>query len=200
MNVAGVIDRQFAIFAGGSAILFIAIVATMVVFVLRYNRRRHPKAEEIPGNTWLEVAWIIVPTLLVMGMFVMGVRGYRLLRDVPEGAMVVKVTAFQYGWQFEYENGRQTPELYVPVKRPVKLDITSRDVIHSFFAPDLRIKSDAVPGMKTQAWFVLDEPGEHTVLCAEYCGIGHSDMLTKIVGVPQDRFDAWYPDKAKQRP
>ena len=200
MNVPAVIDRQFAIFAGGSAILFVGIVAAMVVFVLRYNRKRHPHAEEIPGNTWLEVIWIVVPTILVMGMFVMGVRGYRLLRDVPEGAMVVKVTAFEYGWQFDYENGRQAPELYVPVKRPIKLDITSRDVIHSFFAPDLRIKADAVPGMKTHAWFVLDAPGEHTVLCAEYCGVGHSDMLTKIVGVPADRFDAWYADKAKERP
>ncbi len=200
MNVAAVITRQFAIFAGGSAILFVAIVGAMVVFVLRYNRRRHPKAEEIPGNTWLEVAWIVVPTVLVMGMFVMGVRGYQLLKDVPEGAMAVKVTAFSYGWQFEYENQRRTPELYVPVKRPVKLEITSRDVIHAFYAPDLHINFDAVPGMTTQTWFVLDEPGEHIVLCAEYCGIGHSEMLSKIVAVPADRFDAWYQDKTKAKP
>lgn len=200
MTATQVISRQFQIFqAVGGALLF-AIVGTMVAFVIRYNRRRHPVATEIPGNVWLEVTWIVVPTILVVAMFFMGLRGYRLLREVPEGAMNVKVTAFQFGWQFEYENGRRTQELFVPEKKPVRLDITSRDVIHSFFAPDLHVKQDAVPGMKTHAWFVVEQPGEHTVLCAEYCGISHSDMLTRIVAVPAGRFDAWYANQAAARP
>ncbi len=200
MTAAQVIARQFAIFQIVGGALFVAIVGTMVAFVIRYNRSRHPTATEIPGNAWLEAAWIIVPTILVIGMFFMGLRGYRLLTDVPADAMRIKVTAYSFGWQFDYGNGKRTKELFVPEKRPVRLDITSRDVIHSFFAPDLHIKQDAVPGMTTKAWFVVDQPGEHTVLCAEYCGLGHSDMMTRIVAVPVERFDAWYADQAAARP
>ena len=200
MGATQLVTRQFAIFVAGGTALFVAIVTVMVAFVIRYNRRRHPVATEVPGNVALEILWIVVPTILVIGMFLMGVRGYRLMREVPEGAMTVKVTAFSFGWQFEYENGKRTQELFVPAGRPVRLEITSRDVIHSFFAPDLRVKEDAVPGMKTYTWFAVDKPREITVLCAEYCGVGHSDMASRIVAVPPERFDAWLADKAAARP
>jgi cytochrome c oxidase subunit II len=200
MNVTQVISRQLTIFQVAGTVLFLAIVATMVFFVIRYRRSRHPVAVEIPGNLALEIVWIVVPTVLAVGMFFMGLHGYQLLRQVPEGAMSIKVEAFAYGWEFQYDNGKKTQELYVPTGRPVRVEMTSRDVIHSFFAPDLHVKEDVVPGMKTTAWFVVDSPGEHTVLCAEYCGIGHSDMMTKIVAVPQEQFDAWYADKSKARP
>jgi cytochrome c oxidase subunit II len=200
MNATQVISRQLTIFQVAGTALFLAIIATMVYFVIRYRRSRHPVAVEIPGNLLLEIVWIIVPTVLAVGMFFMGLRGYQLLRQVPEGAMSVKVEAFTYGWEFQYENGKKTQELYVPVRKPVRVELTSRDVIHSFFAPDFHVKEDVVPGMKTTAWFVVEEPGEHTILCAEYCGIGHSDMMSKIIAVPQERFDAWYADKAAPRP
>jgi len=200
MGATELITRQFTIFVAAGAALFVAIVTTMVAFVVRYNRKRHPVAAEISGSFWLELTWIVVPTVLVLGMFVMGVRGYRVMRQVPEGAMTVKVTAFSFGWQFDYENGKRTRELFVPERRPVRLEITSRDVIHSFFAPDLHVKEDAVPGMKTWTWFAVETAGEHTVLCAEYCGVGQSDMLTRIVAVPAERFEAGYADKAAQRP
>jgi cytochrome c oxidase subunit 2 len=200
MSPSHLISRQMEIFVLASAVLFVAIVTTTVMFLIRYNRKRSPVAADIRGNLPLEIAWIVVPTILVMGMFFMGLRGYRALRDVPEGAMNVRVTAFEYGWQFDYDNGKRSQQLVVPVKRPVRLELTSKDVIHSFFAPDFRVKMDCVPGMKTQAWFVADSPGEFNVLCAEYCGVGHSGMLSKIVAVPAERFDAWLASKTASAP
>ena len=84
----------------------------------------------------------------------------------------------------------------IPAGKPVVLRLTSSDVIHSFFVPDLRVKQDAVPGIQTTMWFEVSEPGEHDALCAEYCGVGHSDMMTKVIVLDQEQFDAWYREES----
>ena len=174
------------------SVLFVGIIATMVAFVIRYRRSRHPVAADIRGNPVLEAIWIVIPTLLVMGIFYVGLTGYLFLRTPPPGAMVVKVEAYQYGWEFQYENGRKERRLVVPVGQPIRLKLTSRDVIHSFYVPDFRVKQDAVPGLTTTLWFQADEPGQHDVLCAEYCGLAHSDMLTKVIVLPVAEYEEWY--------
>jgi cytochrome c oxidase subunit 2 len=95
-------------------------------------------------------------------------------------------------WSFEYENGKQSAVLNVPVKRPVKLAITSADVLHSLFIPAFRIKEDAVPGRETRLWFLPDEAGTYDLFCTEYCGVGHSTMTTKVAVMTQKDFDSWY--------
>ncbi len=187
-----VINQQFLFFGLFGLLVVGGVVVVTVIFILRYNRRRHPVPADISGNVWLEIVWVVVPTLIALAMFRIGLTGYLFERQPPPGGMTVKVAAFQFGWRFDYENGKRTQELYVPVDEPVHLELTSQDVIHDFYVPAFRIKQDAVPGMTTKLWFQAIETGEYDVLCAEYCGVGHSGMLTKVVVLPKKEYDAWY--------
>jgi cytochrome c oxidase subunit 2 len=120
------------------------------------------------------------------------------MRTVPPDAMLVKVTARQWSWTFEYANGKQDGVLRVPVKKPVKLLITSADVLHSLFIPAYRIKEDCVPGMETYLWFLPDEPGSYDLFCTEYCGVAHSNMITTVEVMPEREFAAWYQGEDRQ--
>ncbi len=171
----------------------------MVYFVIRYRREKHPQPADIEGSTWLEITWTVIPTLLVLTMFYYGLTGFEFLKKVPEGAMVVKVIARQWSWLFQYENGHQDTELRVPVGKPVKLLLTSQDVIHGFYAPAFRIKQDAVPGMTNYLWFQPTEAGTFDVMCSQYCGLEHSHMLTKIVVLPEEEFTKWYQEQERRK-
>jgi cytochrome c oxidase subunit 2 len=122
------------------------------------------------------------------------------LKKVPEGAMVVKVVARQWSWLFQYDNGIEDAELRVPLGKPVKLLLTSLDVIHGFYAPAFRIKQDAVPGMTNYLWFQSTEVGTFDVFCTQYCGLEHSHMTTKILVLSQEEFTQWYQSKALKEP
>lgn len=188
----GIVENVFLYIAAIAVFLLILITFLMVYFVIRYRRNRNPKPEDIEGNLWLEITWTIVPTILVMTMFYYGYTGFSTLKKIPEGAMKVKVIARQWSWLFEYENGVKTEELKVPVGKPINLALTSQDVIHSFYMPAFKIKQDAVPGMVNHLWFKPTEVGTYDVLCAEYCGLQHSYMLTKVTVVPEEEFNQWY--------
>ncbi len=200
-------ESTFAIDAVSNAILIfstvmlVAITAVTIYFVIRYSRKRNPRATDIRGNTALEIVWFVFPTLIGLAMFYYGLTSFSSIsRDVP-GAMEVKVEAFQYGWEYRYANGVKSSSLKVPIDTDVLLIITSRDVIHSFYAPAFRIKMDAVPGMTTKLRFKPTEKGSYDVLCAEYCGVAHSGMLSAVEVVGKDEFDAWYaqaPQTAKK--
>jgi cytochrome c oxidase subunit 2 len=142
-----IVDNVFYFILAICVFLLALITFLMVYFIFRYRKEKNPHPKNIEGNVWLEVTWTIAPTLLVLAMFYYGLTGFEFLRKVPQGAMVVNVIARQWSWLFQYENGIQETELRVPVGKPVKLLITSKDVIHSFYVPALRIKQDAVPGM-----------------------------------------------------
>jgi cytochrome c oxidase subunit 2 len=178
--------------------LLALITFLMVYFVIRYRRERHPQSADIEGSTWLEVTWTVIPTLIVLTMFYYGLTGFQFLKKVPEGAMVVRVIARQWSWLFQYENGAKDPELRVPVGRPIKLILTSQDVIHGFYAPAFRIKQDAVPGMTTYLWFQPTQAGTFDVMCSQYCGLEHSHMLTKIIALPEEEFIKWYQGKKEE--
>jgi len=194
--VAG-IDSAFLIIFGISAAILILIVAAMIIFVVRYRRSRHPVAADIDGNFWAELIWTVVPTILVLGMFHYGWTSYRALRDAPDGAMKVAVTARMWSWSFTYDNGRKSDMLKVPVGRPVSLDLTSMDVIHGFFIPAFRLKIDTVPGMTNHAWFIAERPGSHDIFCSVYCGLKHADMLSRVEAVTPEEFDRWLNEKPK---
>jgi cytochrome c oxidase subunit 2 len=187
-----VVDNVFLYILVICVSLLVFITFLMVYFVIRYRREKHPEPADIEGSTWLEVIWTVVPTLLVLSMFYYGLTGFQILKKVPEGAMVVKVLARQWSWLFEYENGAKETELRVPVGKPVKLILTSQDVIHGFYAPAFRIKQDAVPGMETYLWFQPTETGAFDVMCSQYCGLEHSHMFTKIKVLPEEEFTEWY--------
>ena len=190
-----VVDNVFLYILVVCVFLLGLITFLMVFFVIRYRRQKNPTPADIEGSTWLEITWTVIPTLLVLTMFYYGLTGFQFLKKVPEGAMVVKVIARQWSWLFEYENGIKDTELRVPVGKPVKLILTSQDVIHGFYAPAFRIKQDVVPGMETYLWFQPTETGRFDVMCSQYCGLEHSHMLTKIVVLPDDEFTQWYQGK-----
>lgn len=175
-----------------SVFLLVAITVTMIYFVFRYNRKKNPTPKNIESHLMLEITWIVVPTLLVLAMFYYGWSGFKFMRTVPEGAMTVKATGRMWSWQFTYDNGIKSGELNVPLGRPVRLLITSRDVLHSLFIPAFRIKEDAVPGMETHLWFLPDKAGEYDLFCSEYCGVNHSSMVSKVIVMTADNFEAWY--------
>lgn len=191
-NMSNPADETFFFILGISLTLLALNTGVMLYFVYRYSRKRHPRAEEMKENTTLEIIWTVIPTLLVLAIFFVGWKGFVYMRTAPADAMVVHVMARQWSWTFEYANGRETDVLKVPVGKPVKLLITSADVLHSLYIPAYRIKEDAVPGRETHLWFLPDEPGSYDLFCTEYCGVGHYSMMTKVEVMPQQDFEAWY--------
>ncbi len=190
-DVAAAVDNVTLFLHIVSGLMLALVTGLMLYFVVRYHRSRHPKAVEVKSNVWLEVTWTVIPTILVMAMFWYGYEGFRMLRDVPDDAMTVKVTARMWNWTFEYENGKSTQELYVPVDKPVKLLMRSVDVIHSFYVPAFRLKEDVVPGSESMAWFKANSVGQTDIFCAEYCGEAHAYMLSRVVVLDSDEFDQW---------
>jgi len=186
------VDRVLLIILGISVALLVLITFLLVFFIIRYSRKRHPKPAEVKEHPWLEIAWTVAPTILVLAMFYYGVTGYDILRRVPRDAMVVHVTARQWSWLFTYENGLQSTTLRVPLGRPVKLLLKSQDVIHGFYVPAFRIKQDVVPGMETYLWFQATALGTYEVMCTQYCGLEHAHMLSKVEVVSQSDFASWY--------
>ena len=172
--------------------LLVLVTSAMIFFIIRYNRKRAVKTSNIEGNTFLEVTWTVIPTLIVLVMFYIGWKSFDAIRRVPKEEMTVRVTARQWSWLFSYENGKQSDTLNVPLGKAVKLLLTSEDVIHSFYMPAFRIKEDCVPRMQTYLWFIAKEQGKFDIFCTEYCGLGHSGMVSKVIVMPQKDFDAWY--------
>jgi cytochrome c oxidase subunit II len=192
MSAVQGVDLAFWYILGISVVLLFGITAVMVYFVIRYRRSRHPVPADIRDNYTLEILWTIIPTLIAMSMFYVGWTSYIGLRTVPEGAMEVEVIGQQYSWIFVYENDKETEnELVVPLGRAVKLNISSEDVLHSFYLPAFRVKVDAVKGMPTYAWFFADEVGEYDIMCTEYCGVDHWAMVAKLHIVPEEEFVSW---------
>ena len=190
-DVAAAVDNVTLFLHIVSGVMLALVTGVMIYFVVRYRRSRHPKAIPVKSSILLEVTWTVIPTILVMAMFWYGYEGFRMLRDVPDGAMPVKVTARMWNWTFEYENGKKSQRLYVPVDKPVKLLMRSVDVIHSFYVPAFRLKEDVVPGQETMAWFKANSLGETDIFCAEYCGEAHAYMLSQVVVMDQGDFAAW---------
>ena len=181
-----------------SVALLLLITGLMIYFAFKYNHKRHPEPKPVKQHLWIEVVWTVIPTILVLMMFWYGYEGFKLMRDVPEDAMTVEVTGRMWDWSFEYENGKRTTELIVPVNKPVKTLLKSIDVVHSFYIPAYRVKEDVVPGLETYLWFQPDEVGEVDIFCAEFCGQRHAYMITVVKVLPQAEFDKWYNTEEKK--
>jgi len=134
-SYSGLVDKAFIFILGTSVLLLIGLTAVMIYFLVRYRRSKNPNPAQIADNVTLETLWTVLPTILVLVMFYYGWAGFKVMRDIPEDAMQVTVKAQMWSWVFEYENGKQSTELIVPTGRPVSLNLTSSDVIHSFFVP-----------------------------------------------------------------
>lgn len=194
-TVAPEVDALFHFIIVVSIILFIIVVGGFAFFVWRYRVKKRQQAEfteDLSHNTKLEVVWTVIPFILVLIVFFWGFKSYMKIRLAPGDAVEIKVTAQKWFWQFDYPDGASsTNELVVPVGVPVKLVMSSQDVIHSFFVPNFRVKMDVLPNRYTIAWFEATEPGTYDLFCTEYCGTGHSKMLGKVRVVSETAYQAW---------
>jgi cytochrome c oxidase subunit 2 len=190
-NFANSVDGTFLFTLIVSVFFLVLITVLMIIFVIKYSRKRNPKATNIHGNMFLEIAWTGIPTILVLIMFWYGWQGYKEMVNVPENAMPIDVTAQMWKWSFKYEDGKTTDSLYVPVNTPIKLTLHSNDVNHSFFIPAFRLKKDVFPNRERVAWFIAKETGEYDIACSEYCGLNHSYMYSKIFVLPEEEFKDW---------
>jgi cytochrome c oxidase subunit II len=191
-SAAGKVDTVFISIAALCVAFLIFITATIIFFIFKYNRKKHSKGEDIEGNLWLEITWTFIPLVLFMGMFFYGWTNFDYMRRVPRDAMVITAFARQWAWSFSYPNGKRTTELIVALDKPVKIELRSLDVIHGFYIPAFRIKEDVVPAKNNFTWFTPTQLGSFDIECTVICGVGHAEMLSKVIVVPQSEFETWY--------
>ena len=192
-TVASDVDALFGFIFWVSLFFFVGVTALTVYFCIKY-KRKDGKAETTPyiESMALEITWIVIPTILLMVIFVWGFQDFVRLHIVPANSMEIKVTGQKWFWSYNYEEGATgVGELVVPVGQPVKLLMSSKDVIHSFFVPAFRIKMDVLPNRYTITWFEATMTGEFQIYCTEFCGKGHSEMWGTVKVLPQDEFDKW---------
>lgn len=192
-TIAADIDALFNFINLVSAIILIGIVIAMVYFVWKYRRKTNNDVTSlVDHNTALEVWWSGIPLGLIIFVFMWGFNDFMKMRTTPGDAYEIHVTGKSWLWEYTYVNGGKVlNDLYVPAGRPIKLVMTSSDVLHSFYVPDYRVKQDVVPGRYTTIWFEVLEPGESQIFCTEYCGRSHSDMMGKVYALEQSEFDEW---------
>ena len=175
-----------------STVVFVLLMGAMLIFVVKYRRKSDTaKSAYITHNSVLEFLWSFIPLCVFLFIFGWGWMIFHKMRTFPHHAMEVDVIAHQWGWQFEYMNGKKSANLHVPIGKPVKLIMTSLDVIHDLYIPAFRIKQDVVPGRYTAEWFNVIHPGNYQIFCTQYCGVGHSAMLAKVIARPEKEFDHW---------
>ena len=186
------VDQAFYYIFGFSLLLLTGITIAMILFVIKYRKSKNPEPSDIRGNWKLEVLWTVIPSIIALSMFYFGWSSYTGLRNVPEGAIEIEVIGQQFSWIFVYPNDKETEnDLVVPFGIPVKLNVTSADVLHSLYIPAFRVKVDAVNGMTNYAWFLPDRLGSFFVQCTEFCGEGHADMTADLQIVPEAEYEEW---------
>jgi len=172
----------------------VALVA--LVLVLRYRRRVGLEAAvttRVRSSSALEVGLVGSVLVLFLTWWVIGFRLYVKMETPPPGTMDVYVTGKQWMWKFAYADGiNAVSQLTVPAGKPIRLIMTSRDVIHSFYVPALRMKQDVIPGRYVTLWFNADLPGTYPIYCAEYCGVSHSGMLGSLNVLPESAYARWH--------
>ncbi len=179
-------------------ILFLLVIVPMIMILVRYRRKSfHQRAEsQKDHNFWLESAWTFLPLVYLTVLFVWGFNQFLDMYIPPNNAKELRVIGQKWQWSIDYpleeiSVAGEGAVVGVPVNTPIKLIMSSQDVIHSFFIPNLRVKQDVVPGSYATLWFEANKVGEYPIFCAEYCGDLHSKMMAKLVVMPQVEYAAW---------
>jgi cytochrome c oxidase subunit 2 len=191
---ANKIDNLYDVLLICSVPVFVLVMTIAIYSVVRFRAKPGDMGDGAPihGNTRLEIIWVTIPFIMVTAL---AIYGWIILDDLEakqKNEMVVKVTGQQFTWSFEYPSEKvSSPELVLPVDRPVEFKIQTKDVIHSFWVPQFRLKSDAVPGLTTAIRVTPNKTGRYEVVCAELCGLGHSTMRQFVRVLPASDFDSW---------
>jgi cytochrome c oxidase subunit II len=201
------VDALFYTVTAVTVSVGLAVFVTLVVFGIRYRSGSHaPRAEDVPAaqaraRKRLEIAWTLTPLLLFIAAFGWAGRLYVERTRPPAGAMSVFIVARQWMWKAQHAGGeREIDELHVPLGQPMRLVMTSQDVIHSFFVPAFRAKQDVLPGRDTEMWFTPTLAGRFHLFCAEYCGTDHSGMVGEIVAMEPPDYAKWLSNQAPSTP
>jgi cytochrome c oxidase subunit 2 len=192
-SIAKSVDELY-LFLTLVTVFFSALIFSVIFYFMIRYRRRSPdeRPKPIEGNFPLEVLWTTIPTLIVAVIFVWSSMLYFKNAEAPKGSMEIFVTGKQWMWKVEHPEGqREINEVHVPLGRPVKLTMTSEDVIHDFFVPAFRVKKDVLPGRYTSLWFTATKVGTFHLFCAQYCGAFHAGMIGSIIVQEPDEFERW---------
>ncbi|MBI4314271.1 MAG: cytochrome c oxidase subunit II [Candidatus Omnitrophica bacterium] len=201
-SVAPQIDHLFYVILWITGFFFFVVEGALLYFVIRYRTHPARKAVYSHGNNTLEIIWTIVPAVILIWLTFSSQRVWaRIHGQAPKNAMEVEVLAEQFAWNIRYPGpDRQfdTPDdiatinqMHLPLDRPVVVWLKSKDVIHSFFIPQFRIKQDALPGRTGQVWVKPTRPGQYEIACAELCGLGHYRMRGFVTVESQEQLDRW---------
>lgn len=200
-NHAPAVDSLYTFIMWVSVIGFIGLMGAMLYFMVKYKRRsEHDQVAYITHNHQLEFLWSFIPMIIFVGIAIWGWRVYSVMERAPEDSKTIYVTGRQWQWSYKYDTGVEiTDDLIVPVGTNVKLDMTSTDVLHSFYVPSFRVKKDVVPGMRTKLWFNATKVGEFRIFCAEYCGTAHSKMFGYVKVISKADYKKWMDAKVYER-
>jgi cytochrome c oxidase subunit 2 len=191
-SMAGEVDALYITLLAITGFFSLLIGALVLGFAVRYRRARNRKATQIEGNLALELLWSGIPFVIAMGIFLWSAKIYLALARPPDDALEIFVVGKQWMWKLQHLEGRrEINELHVPTGRPVKLTMTSEDVIHSFYVPAFRVKQDVLPGRYTTLWFEATKPGSYHLFCTEYCGTEHSRMIGRVVAMEPHEYQEW---------
>jgi len=193
-TIAPRVDMLIWALTAMSAFFFFLVVGVITFLAIKYRKGSDANRDLAhPDNDALEITWTIVPTILAVGMFVVSTAIFFQYRQTPEGASEIYVTGKQWMWKLQHPSGkREINALHVPVGVPIKLTMTSEDVLHSFFIPAFRVKQDVLPGGRyTSLWFEATRTGEYHLFCTEYCGTDHSRMIGTVTVMEPADYQRW---------
>ena len=192
-TIAGEVDALYFFLVGLSVVMSVLIATLVVTFAVKFRRRHADQVgAQVHGGLVLEIAWTVVPFLITLVIFFWGAKVYFVMASAPAETLNIYVVGKQWMWKVQHTTGqREINQLHVPVGRPVKLIMTSEDVIHNFSIPAMRVKADVIPGRFVQMWFEPTKPGTYRIFCAEYCGTDHSDMTGQVIVMEPNAYQTW---------
>jgi cytochrome c oxidase subunit II len=200
-TLAPQIDALFYFLTAVTAFFTIGIFVVILYLGLKYRRRTGIKPQKVETNVQLEIAWTVIPLVICMFMFGWAAKLFVQMETPPADAMEINVIGKQWMWKVQHPEGpREINTLHVPVGRPIKLTMTSQDVIHSFYIPAFRVKQDVVPGKYLREWFTPTKVGEYHLFCAEYCGAQHSGMIGSVIVMEPSAYQSWLSGTAANVP
>ena len=187
------VDALYFFIFAVSSFFALTVAVSAIYFGIRYHRSHDRQTgARIEGSLPLELLWSVIPTVLAMVMFGWGASVYFHIRRPPDEAMHLYAVGKQWMWKFQHLEGqREINELHIPAGRPIKITISSEDVLHSLYFPAFRTKMDAIPGRYTELWFEANTPGTYHIFCTEYCGTNHSGMIGSVTVLEPAAFQAW---------
>jgi cytochrome c oxidase subunit 2 len=192
-TMASRVDALYFFLIAITVFFSLLIAGLIVTYAVKYRRRRDDAiGANIRGSMALEVAWTIVPLMIVLVIFVWSASVFFAMSRPPDETIAIYAVGKQWMWKFQHLDGqREIDELHVPVGRAVRMIMTSEDVIHDFYVPAFRVKADVLPGRYTSVWFQPTRPGRYHLFCAEYCGTKHSGMIGQVVVMDPAEYETW---------